>query len=241
MKFLGIEEIESNYIDNRNKSLWDEMSSRYKLAVVKANCKSYELKYEEGNDHVVILVTDEILKGIFTHELLHLKLRSYNLNAFLHYESLKNLKSSYIVSSIVNLLNNIEHILFLDEFIDLGFNESEFTMDYHTSKYTDQNFKSLTIAKKSGDEILYKVYFLSMQMTMMSEEYYGLNRDIHLNRMKCFDTNLFNEGILFYNDIIDFEINTNINNDNQERFDLIILKYLPCLEEVEKSALPTSY
>lgn len=122
-----------------------------------------------------------------------------------------------------SICNNIEHILFFDDFIDLGFKASEFVMDYNSSNYPDSVFKTISRLKSDSEE-LYQLVFLSAQITMLAEKYYGLQRNNLLLKLQKIDKALFQKGISIYNEILDFDIYTDDKNDNQDRINKILAK-----------------
>ncbi len=178
--------IEDLFIDSRNKSIWKKLSTEFQIGVVDTH-QIYELKYLEGRRHVVILTDKNYNKGIFTHEFMHLNLRSLGVNTFSKYSVLKDLSDHFIVQTLTNLLNVIEHILFFDDFIRMGFKANQFVMDYDSPKYHDSHFKSIVLARNKLVKKMYSVYYLSIQMVMLSEEYYGLDRSTYLDRLRNMD------------------------------------------------------
>lgn len=240
MGFLTLEEIETHFIDDRNRELWETLNSRYQIGVFD-QYDWYELKFMDGNNHVVMFVAEEYNKGLFTHELLHLRLRSFSLNSITQYVEFKDFGNTYIIQSLVNLLNNIEHIFFFDDYIELGFEKEDFVMDFATSTFNDAHFKSLDLARNLADQTLYSVYFLSMQITMYAEDYYGLKRNKDLNDLNKYDPKLFLKGNHFFNEIIDFEIKESQINNNQERFNALINKFLPSDEKIKMNCLKNPF
>lgn len=132
-------------------------------------------------------------------------------------------QESMIIGSICNC---IEHILFFDEYIELGFEQDQFVADYYTSEHTEAIFTELIHVRLNNIGIDYNNLFIAIQLTMLAEEYYGLEREVYLNRLSKLDIKMYNKCIDLYNQIIDFEIIPEEHNDNQERFNDFILLYI---------------
>ena len=236
MEILDLSFAKSVFVDDRNLALWNKLNSIYEIGIIDTYAH-YELKYQDGSKQVIIFTDNKYNKGIFTHELLHLNLRSIGLNSLSMYASLMNYHKTYIIQALISLLNCIEHILFFDDFLDMGFTSNQFVMDYDTSSYTEANFLSVKLAKNGSDKNLYTVYFLSTQITMYSEEYSGQDRTAFLQKLKNIDPKMFSVGLKLYGEIIDFEIKESKHNDNQGRFNKMILQYLPGFDKVHESCI----
>ena len=66
-------------IDNRNSDLWNDMLSKFKIHLEKSPEPSYITSYED--DVITIKINEgNINPAPFTHELLHIYLRSKNIN-----------------------------------------------------------------------------------------------------------------------------------------------------------------
>lgn len=134
-------EIEADLLDERNSNLWNYLTGHYDIAVLD-NYSMYRLDYVSDNEPVAITVKRPLNKGLFTHELLHLELRSYGLNSFSYFEKHEiNREHDFIKNSAYTLCNTIEHILFFDDFIERGFDPEEFVSDYRTSRHSKKEFE----------------------------------------------------------------------------------------------------
>lgn len=225
MGFLTLEEIEDNFIDDRNRDLWNKLASRYTIGV-NDDYSYYKLDYAKEDDVVYILTDKSYNRNLFTHELLHLYLRYIGIDTvkmvkekliILGSDPLQNFKSQVIY----NLLNNIEHILFINEYRGLGFLEEEFIADYYTSTYNDALFGQLIHFK--SDPFLssfYKTLFLSMAVTMLLEKEININRDNFLQRMYEIDPYIYMEAELFFNQINGLNF-SNVENSKSIIYDMI--------------------
>lgn len=229
MGFLTREEIESNFIDNRNRELWDKLASNYTIGV-NDDYSFYKLEYASENEEVYILTDKNYNKNLFTHELLHLNLRYNNFNSLLEFPHLLlsngNLIENQEAIIVGSICNCIEHILFFDDYIEMGFDQDQFVMDYYTSTHPDGIFHELIYVSSNDVGIDYNQLFLARQFIMLAEEYYGLNRKIVLNKLYALDKESYNRGVDLFNEIIDFEISEEYENDNQERFNEILSRYI---------------
>ncbi len=226
MPFLTENQIYSNLIDHRNEQLWKDLISKYTISV-NDGYNFYKLDFIENDKAVCILVDKNYTISLFTHELLHLELRSYNINSLLGFNDVLlpngQLSNSLRGQCVGSICNNIEHILFFDDFIELGFNANQFVMDYDSSNYPETVFKTISQLKNDSDE-LYQIFFFSTQITMLAEKYYGLQRNNVLLRLKKTDKRLYEKGISIYHEILDFNIYTDVDNNNQDYLNQILAK-----------------
>lgn len=103
MGFLTLEEIERNFIEERNLELWKNLDSEYIIGV-NDNYQIYELKYIANDPHVVILTNKQYNLSLFTHELLHLELRHKGLHTTDFFQSLSQQFLNTMAYMILNCI-----------------------------------------------------------------------------------------------------------------------------------------
>lgn len=221
MGYLSLEEIETNFIEKRNKSLWDKLKNKFIIGVIDDHV-FYELRYLHNNLHVVILTNKIYNPSLFTHELLHLNLRYNGLDTFLFYESISQ---PFLATMAYTILNCIEHVLFFDDFIDMGYKKEEFVMDYANSEYNLINLKkaysdlqSFSDGQHIIDLFLYYVYW-----TLKNEEYMGVDRNKDFLWLKSSNPLIFAKCERMFDEIVDFDLeSTSVQKD----FNQLLSKYL---------------
>jgi hypothetical protein len=138
-------DINSNF-DSRNIKLWSRLSSQYEIDVRIKKCKDYQL-FLKGKNAIIDVPSDNINSASFTHELLHIYLASKGvyISGGLKYSIKENKKMSKIISEklIDHIGNCLEHIKMLPEFLNLGYDKSEFISDYSVNKLTFDEINKL--------------------------------------------------------------------------------------------------
>lgn len=127
-------------VDTHNQNLWDLVSSRYCISFAIWKQSTYGAFMNESG--VLMLIPENYSnKGLFTHELLHFKLRiegidiSNALNTLFYIYN--NLIPIFEGENFTFTHNFLEHISIFDEFLNLGYNEMDFVSDYNDDKFND--------------------------------------------------------------------------------------------------------
>ena len=195
MGFLNYNQIENEFLDDRNKDLWIYLSDKYEIGV-NDDYSFYKLEYLNDINPVYILTDKFYKKSLFTHELLHLELRS------LQFDASKTLPESYMLMNneierlrsqiSYNLANNTEHIIFLNRYLQLGFPIQDFVADYYTSNYPQSFFDQFNFLQSNPQfENLYNILFLSSYVTMYSESKYNLDRKNEFGKLLELNSDLY--------------------------------------------------
>lgn len=134
-------------IDDKNKHLWDEISGQYDIEVI--SWKRGEYAAEVQGNRVTLFVSDiNVNPALFTHELLHLKLRLNNvLFAIFIYKVCENQLALANIFNLQNALligNLLDHVFMYNEYIEMGYTEENFAFDYGTDKFTEDEEKMLS-------------------------------------------------------------------------------------------------
>lgn len=167
-------------IDKRNIELWDRLNNKFKIEII--NNGFYKLDYNSDERSAIIHVDDRNDINLFTHELLHLELRYFNLDTEKYFNFSKY--NNYEIQTAYNLINNIEHILFYDEFIDLGFDSKMFVEGISNKKQLTEQLNNYDLLKTNQDLCRPNLYFASLYFTLKAEEYYGNKRFEYLDKLR---------------------------------------------------------
>lgn len=140
-------------IDDKNKYLWDEISSQYEVEVI--SWKRGEYAAEVQDKKVTLFVSDtDVNPALFAHELLHLKLRRENiLFALFIYYSCDNhipLMDIFNLQNASLMGNLLDHVFMYDEYKSLGYTEENFAFDYGTDKFTEDEGQMLSEGFSNG-------------------------------------------------------------------------------------------
>lgn len=219
MGFLNLNQIENKFLDIRNRDLWNYLSEKYTIGV-NDEYSFYKLDYLDEINPVYILTDKSYSKSLFTHELLHLELRSFGFDAS------QALPESYLLMNsdvekfrsqiAYNLANNIEHIIFLKRYKELGFPMIEFVSDYYTSNYSENFFAQFNYIKLNPLlENIYDLFFLSSYITMYSELKNELNRGVELGKLLEINSELYSK-VNYFGNFIE-ELNPYLDNKAQTK------------------------
>lgn len=220
MSFLTEEEIRKNFIDDRNYELWNSMISQFRIGV-NDDYSKYELKYQDINSDVYILTDKLYSKGLFTHELLHLNLRSKGLNTVNYFEKFSQ---DVFRFSALTICNCIEHVLFFNDFVDLGYPKESFVKDYNNQEYNiNLAIKIYSDVKTVGDSEILKLVVFYLFWTFKSEEYMGIDRTTSLDFLKNNEFELFKSCNRMFDEIISFDLE---GQNVQARYNKLVDKYL---------------
>ena len=152
--------ITEGLIDNRNIELWNLLNNKFEIEIIKEIRNDY-LVYSIDNKATIYVQIDNINSSSFTHELLHLFIRSKKV--FISSALALGVKGNKILSKIMsdNLLeqigNYIDHIKTLPIYLELGYENSEFISDFNVNKLTDNDI--MNIKKNYCTTKNYKKYY----------------------------------------------------------------------------------
>ena len=141
-------------IDSRNTELWNDLIKVHEIEICKEKRDCY-LAYSKNKKTIIYVPYDKLESASFTHELLHIYLRTKDVfigdglsNSINQSEILSKIFSDELIEHISNCL---DHIKMLPEFIMLGFDQNEFLTDYYVNKLTNEEIakiKTNFVAKK---------------------------------------------------------------------------------------------
>lgn len=129
-------------INHRNLELWNSLLITQDIEIRKEKREDY-CTFSKGGKSIIFVPYDNLDQGLFTHELLHVYLRSKEIYiaGSLKLKTRENKKLSRIFSDdlIDHIGNCLDHIKMLPEFLNLGFSETDFISDYNINKLTNED------------------------------------------------------------------------------------------------------
>jgi len=146
-------------IDNRNLELWNSLRSIHKIEICKESRPDY-LACSNKDKTIIYVPLDNLDSAFFTHELLHIYLRTKQV--FIGGGLMLSINDSQVLSKIFSndLLDHVDncldHIKMLPEFLRLGYNKNKFISDYSINKLTKEEI--VNIKKHFTKGIFFKVY-----------------------------------------------------------------------------------
>lgn len=139
-------------LDSRNISLWNELKLHYKISVAPSDEKNYLLNSKDGGFTVFVDIHD-VNPASFTHELLHLKLKSIGMLATRYFKD--RISSNDILDYIFSknledhVTNCLEHQKTYPMFLELGYNKLDFLDDMREAKLTPRELKVIRSSFKN--------------------------------------------------------------------------------------------
>lgn len=187
-------------LEYRNIKLYNELLQTQQIDTVLQQRNDYAT-YTIGNTAIIYVATDNLRATYYTHELLHIFLRTKKV--FLGSSIISYLESKPKLNRIVSddfreqVPNMLDHVKMLPLFLELGYDRKEFIQDYDTDKFTwlDLGY-ILAIFRKSwfwkkrytatGVDQYIGRYFAARTCPDPSGDYTS-----QLNRLKKLDAELF--------------------------------------------------
>lgn len=138
----------------RNKNLYDTVKHHFDIEIVLWEQPFYSANIN-GRDVIIFVDKNNIKPELFCHELLHLKLKLYNLyiGSAIYRLSMEDELLSEIFDESTWMLwgNLLEHIFMFEEYSDMGYEERYFVGDYDDDKFTKEEEEEFKYDFKSGD------------------------------------------------------------------------------------------
>lgn len=141
-------------VDDRNSTLLKELEKNY---TIKIELMTGTMKYEchsINNSSIIYVPESNMSPDSFTHELLHIYLRSKGLfiGARLKRKLLSSISLSIIYTEplLEHVGNCLDHIKMLPIYLALGFDRSKFIHDYEKNKCTEQEVEQIKKHWKEG-------------------------------------------------------------------------------------------
>jgi hypothetical protein len=133
-------------IDSRNKNLWDELNLQFEFILEESPEPNY-MSLIEDNTAIIKIYKNDLSPSSFTHELLHVYLRSKKV--FIQNELLKivtespELRTLFSLELVEHIGNCLEHFIMLPIFLKMGFTDKEFLSDFNETKMTTTFFEAI--------------------------------------------------------------------------------------------------
>ena len=141
-------------IDDKNIDLWNELSNKYEIELIASPELNYTLKVLD-NKAIIGVYENNLNATCFTHELLHLYLKSKNVKiaedfykAIENSESINKLFSDGLKEHVTMCL---EHELMLPMFLKMGYENRFFTSDFHQPKMNKKMLNMLLKRYQKND------------------------------------------------------------------------------------------
>jgi len=142
----------SNFLDSRNRDIWQTVSSKYNITLKLSPNAEYSI-YTQNKD-ATIFVTNDCCVESFTHELLHLYLdvKEVFVGPCLNFSRYGKPKLSLILSNnlVEHIGNCLNHIKMLPMYLELGFLREKFLYDYDFHKCSEEDIALIKLLFKSG-------------------------------------------------------------------------------------------
>jgi len=169
--------VETNgLIDNRNLELWNSLRTIHEIEIRKEKRQDY-LAFSKKGKTIISVPFDNINPSSFTHELLHIYLRTKKI--FIGGALTLSIKNSEKLSIIFsdNLIDDIgnclDHIKMFPKFIELGYDESDFLSDYTVNKLTKDEISKIT--SRFATKIVFKKVYNAAAVDFFIGKYFAAN------------------------------------------------------------------
>lgn len=134
-------------VDSRNEQLWNKLNKVFDIEIKEqVGIANYSV-YTIHRTAIIFIPLGNRNSASFTHELLHIFLRTQNISVGLALKSkIENdsvLFKIFTKELIQHFDNCLEHIKMLPEYIRLGYNRENFLTDYTVNKLTTKEVKNI--------------------------------------------------------------------------------------------------
>jgi len=183
-------------IDYRNEHLWNEMQNQFKISIQNSTIDSYHCFAEEDNITIFINPND-LSPDSFTHELLHLYLRSKEcyINGSLKNITSNNVAFPKILSNALleHVSNCLEHIKILPMYLEMGYDRTKFIEDYDLYKTTRNEIEYFENFFRNNGEINLNLIdpYIGRVVSILADPNNNFNYEVELIRLKLIDAELF--------------------------------------------------
>ena len=203
-------------IDNKNRSLWSYLSERHKIEVCKGKGVEYSA-YSKSGKTIIYVPDDNLDSASFTHELLHVFLRTKDVfiggglrRSVMENQSLSKIFSDELIEHVGNCL---DHVKMLPEFLKLGYPRETFLTDYYAEKLLDDDITTIKKAFKTN-LIFTKVYHAKAVDIFIGKFFAAaacpndyFNYKPRLEKLREIDSELFEILEAFFNSWLAFDYN----------------------------------
>ena len=200
------------FIDDRNREMWESLSKTYNITLHQSDEPNYKSRLI-GNNFEIHIDENDITPESFTHELLHLHLKSkgvliqQDLNAsILPYDNISKIFSIPLIEHINNCL---EHNKMLPKYLELGYDNSKFISDYSEIKITKKYIEKLKESFKVNGKYYREAFdvFIGKFFAMKSDNNPKHRYYEFYVQLKKIDPTLYKLLSDFWEDWLDYDIN----------------------------------
>ena len=207
--------IMNGLIESRNIELWKSLKAEFNIKVIKEKRLGYEV-YIRGKDVIIYVDADDLNPESFTHELLHLHLKSkdiYIAGGFKNLVVSNPELYSFISESLMDHVGNcLEHIKMLPVFLEMGFERNSFISDYSVNKLSTKDLEQLTKTYYKHDEN--KNYLNGVAVDFFIGKFFSakacpnvaFDYEISLLELEKIDPKLYQVLDLFFKEWTEFDI-----------------------------------
>lgn len=201
-------------VDNKNSDLWNELQAVQRIEIQFEKRKEY-YAFSQNDKSVIHIPDNDINPASFTHELLHIYLRTKKVfiggGLKLSIKEKPTLSRIFSEALLEHIGNCLDHIKMLPEFLKIGYDRKEFLLDYSTNKFTDEELRNLK-ANFIHNGFFKKVYNASA-VDFYVGKYFAIgtcpNNELDysnaLNELQKIDKDLFSILEKFLKEWIDFD------------------------------------
>jgi len=230
-------------IDNRNKQLFEELKSVHTIDVQFENRNDYSC-FSKGNHSTIYIPKFDKKPPSFTHELLHIYLRTKKVFIGAAFKICINdsdvLKNYFDDHLIEHVGNTLDHVKMFPQFIQLGFNQSEFITDFNVDKLTEAQIQ--TIKTKFEAKWFFKTHKFKQAFKLFIGKYFAVkacpntsfNYNDKLSRLRDIHPELYDISQTFFDAWAAFDYND--TNQLSGGYHVILYDYISELENIVRRA-----
>ncbi len=186
----------NHLIDHRNEHLWIEMQAKFKISIQNSTNNSYHC-YAKGDNITIFVNPNNLSPDSFTHELLHVYLRSKEcfITGSMKNIVANNISFSSILSNelIEHISNCLEHIKILPMYLEMGFDRTKFIEDYNLFKVNSNEIELFENSYRNNGEINLPLIdpYIGRIASILADPNDNFNYEVDLYRLKLIDAELF--------------------------------------------------
>lgn len=204
----------SQLIDERNEKMWKSLQQRFNISIEMVPGQEHSV-YSKGEDVTFYVPKNSPDAGSFTHELLHVYLRSKKMyigaNLLLTISSSKIMKRIFSDALLEHMGNILDHIKMFPLYERMGYDPSSFLLDFYTNK-CEMNEVNL-IRKNFKQGATYNALavgaFIGRFFAVKGDVNKSFDYSVCLSNLKKIDSKLFEALDLFFDEWENFDIESN--------------------------------
>lgn len=183
-------------IDFRNEKLWNDINGKYNVTFKDSTNGEYSC-YSENENITFFIVNEDLCKGSFTHEMLHVYLRMKD--CFIGAGLKNTIGQSKILTSMLSfellehMGNCLDHIKMFPIYLNMGFERENFILDYNSHKCLPEELTSLKRNYRIGTKVNPKAVdlFIGLFFAMSADPNKSFDYSQQLETLRKIDHVLF--------------------------------------------------